>query len=454
VRRRRARRRVVGAGARRGHAAPGRGGRRARRRPRRSPRRGRTTAPSEAGAAASVTDFAVWGRGGAAAAGAGPGAGARSRPRARSAAGRWRPARAAGRPGLDPRGARARRPAGAGRRVRRPDRDPVHHGGRAGRRGGRRRRDGDGGVERLRPLGATARSWRPPWPRARPRAVQTLGDGTLTSAVALAVGARGRRRGGLGRARLDGAGGRCAHPAAPSRRRPRFGDPPATVRAAPRIASDGRATLALLRHEARLLGGGVGLAQGTPGAGWSAPSPPPASRSPSSPRRSSSRSPLGALGLRHHGDGQRRGPHRRRRDADGVVPEAQGGEHPSADRRRWPRADRVAGGRRVRERAAPRSRRVPGSRPPRSSCTAAACGSPTGPPGRRPARCGRGSARSPGWTPPPSPSTRGCGPRGAPRLTAGHYRVTVRAVDRAGRHAAARAVTLRVVRAPRVKRAG
>jgi hypothetical protein len=43
---------------------------------------------------------------------------------------------------------------------------------------------------------------------------------------------------------------------------------------------------------------------------------------------------------------------------------------------------------------------------------------------------------------------------GAPRLTAGHYRVTVRAVDRAGRHAAARAVTLRVVRAPRVKRAG
>jgi hypothetical protein len=46
------------------------------------------------------------------------------------------------------------------------------------------------------------------------------------------------------------------------------------------------------------------------------------------------------------------------------------------------------------------------------------------------------------------------GRAGAPRLTAGHYRVTVRAVDRAGRHAPARAVTLLVVRAPRVKRAG
>jgi hypothetical protein len=52
-----------------------------------------------------------------------------------------------------------------------------------------------------------------------PAPVQTLGDGTLTSAVALAVGARGRRRGGLGRARLDGAGG-----AAPIRRRLRDAD--------------------------------------------------------------------------------------------------------------------------------------------------------------------------------------------------------------------------------------
>ena len=52
-----------------------------------------------------------------------------------------------------------------------------------------------------------------------PAPVQTLGDGTLTSAVALAVGARGGRRGGLGRARLDGAGG-----AAPIRRRLRDAD--------------------------------------------------------------------------------------------------------------------------------------------------------------------------------------------------------------------------------------
>jgi hypothetical protein len=43
---------------------------------------------------------------------------------------------------------------------------------------------------------------------------------------------------------------------------------------------------------------------------------------------------------------------------------------------------------------------------------------------------------------------------GAPRLSAGRYRVTVRAVDRAGRHAVARAATLKVVRAPRVSSAG
>jgi hypothetical protein len=43
---------------------------------------------------------------------------------------------------------------------------------------------------------------------------------------------------------------------------------------------------------------------------------------------------------------------------------------------------------------------------------------------------------------------------GAPRLSAGRYRVTVRAVDREGRHAAARTVTLRVTRAPRVSSGG
>jgi hypothetical protein len=42
----------------------------------------------------------------------------------------------------------------------------------------------------------------------------------------------------------------------------------------------------------------------------------------------------------------------------------------------------------------------------------------------------------------------------APRLSAGRYRVTMRAVDRDGRHAAARTVTLKVARAPRVSSAG
>jgi hypothetical protein len=43
---------------------------------------------------------------------------------------------------------------------------------------------------------------------------------------------------------------------------------------------------------------------------------------------------------------------------------------------------------------------------------------------------------------------------GAPRLSAGRYRVTVRAVDDAGRHAVARAVTLKVTRKPSVSSAG
>jgi hypothetical protein len=42
---------------------------------------------------------------------------------------------------------------------------------------------------------------------------------------------------------------------------------------------------------------------------------------------------------------------------------------------------------------------------------------------------------------------------GAPRLSAGRYRVTVRAVDDAGRHAVARAVTLKVTRKPSVSSA-
>jgi hypothetical protein len=43
---------------------------------------------------------------------------------------------------------------------------------------------------------------------------------------------------------------------------------------------------------------------------------------------------------------------------------------------------------------------------------------------------------------------------GAPRLSEGRYRVTVRAVDDAGRHAVARAVTLKVTRKPSVSSAG
>jgi hypothetical protein len=42
---------------------------------------------------------------------------------------------------------------------------------------------------------------------------------------------------------------------------------------------------------------------------------------------------------------------------------------------------------------------------------------------------------------------------GAPRLSEGRYRVTVRAVDDAGRHAVARAVTLKVTRKPSVSSA-
>ena len=67
------------------------------------------------------------------------------------------------------------------------------------------------------------------------------------------------------RPRCAPAGGAFAAPTT-------FGDPSAAVYVSgAAIAPDGRATLALLRHVGQPLGGGVGLAQGTPGAGWGAP---------------------------------------------------------------------------------------------------------------------------------------------------------------------------------------
>jgi hypothetical protein len=60
-----------------------------------------------------------------------------------------------------------------------------------------------------------------------------------------------------------------------------------------------------------------------------------------------------------------------------------------------------------------------------------------------------GSARPTGYV-----RVRLHGRGGAPRLSEGRYRVTVRAVDDAGRHAVARAVTLKVTRKPSVSSAG
>jgi hypothetical protein len=104
-----------------------------------------------------------------------------------------------------------------------------------------------------------------------PAPVQTIGEAATASAVALAVDGRGDAaagRGALGstaQAALRPVGGAFAPPTT-------FGDPSAAVYVSgAAIAPDGRATLALLRHVSQPLGGGVGLAQGAPGAGWDAP---------------------------------------------------------------------------------------------------------------------------------------------------------------------------------------
>ena len=108
-------------------------------------------------------------------------------------------------------------------------------------------------------------------PGGAPAPVQTIGEATLASAIVLAVDGSGDAVAGWGtlgstaQAALRPAGGAFAAPTT-------FGDPSAAVYVSgAAIAPDGRATLALLRHVAQPLGGGVGLAQGTPGAGWGAP---------------------------------------------------------------------------------------------------------------------------------------------------------------------------------------
>ena len=109
-------------------------------------------------------------------------------------------------------------------------------------------------------------------PGGAPAAPQTIGSGTSGGAVALAVDGPGGAVAAWGtftsavQAALRPAAGAFGAPTT-------FGDPPNGVyRAGVAIDPDTGATLALLRSGyTPLPGGGIGLVQGTPGAGWGAP---------------------------------------------------------------------------------------------------------------------------------------------------------------------------------------
>ena len=228
-------------------------------------------------------------------------------------------------------------------------------------------------------------------PGGAPAPVQTIGEATLASAIVLAVDGSGDAVAGWGtlgstaQAALRPAGGAFAAPTT-------FGDPSAAVYVSgAAIAPDGRATLALLRHVAQPLGGGVGLAQGTPGAGWGAPQwlDPSANVRQLTLATDAGGARAAVWGTQPQYYPDRPGVARVALAAPAqpfaVVAEeveqpppppstdnkqaandaaltgggetlvawsgsAKGGEHPPAVRHRRPRADRAAGGRRVRDR--------------------------------------------------------------------------------------------------------
>ena len=109
-------------------------------------------------------------------------------------------------------------------------------------------------------------------PGGPPAPAQTIGAGTSGGAVALAVNGRGDALAAWGtfrseaQAALRPAGGAFAVPTT-------IADPTAGVYVAgTAIDRDARATIALLRHGSTPVPfGGIGLAQGTPVAGWDAP---------------------------------------------------------------------------------------------------------------------------------------------------------------------------------------
>jgi len=380
-------------------------------------------------------------------------------------------------------------------------------------------------------------------PGGAPAPVQTISGASSASAVALAVNGRGDAvagwgtRGSTAQAVLRPAGGAFATPTT-------FGDPSAAVYVSgAAIAPDGRATLALLRHVAQPLGGGVGLVQGTPGGGWSAPQwldPGAEVRNvtlaaeaggaraavwDTQPQYNPDRPGVARVALAAPGqpfavvaEEAEQSTARSVRSAFDNTETANdaaltgGGEtltvwsgsakgvsiHPlSAAGGREPiealvddacatGGAQIAGGPGAQATTlflGPRgvwiAYRAAGTparpRPPRICSFAWADGTSAAlrprvragridlyvrvskPVARLTVELRRGStAAHRRLAPRPAGYVRVRlhGPGGAPRLSAGRYRVTVRAVDRDGRHAAARAVTLKVTRAPRVSSAG